>query len=87
MRRIFLASGIIVAVVGLNIWILMGANRGWTKTSEMITVTDEVTGLEGVNHEVKFKPGVDFLGAAFGAGFLLCAIGLFMKKQKPHEHA
>ena len=52
-------------------WAAAGANRGWTKTHIPIKTVDAVTGLEGIQWQEKFIPGVDFLGAALlGAGIL-----------------
>jgi hypothetical protein len=52
-------------------WAAAGANRGWTKTRIPIKTVDAVTGLEGIQWQEKFVPGVDFLGAPLlGAGFL-----------------
>jgi hypothetical protein len=65
-------------------WAAAGANRGWTKTRVPIKTTDTVTGLEGIQWQDKFVPGVDFLGAAaLGAG-VLAGLSLFVPpKSKP----
>jgi len=61
----------ILLVGSIAFWAAAGANRGWTKTRVPKKVVDEVTGLEGIQWQDKFVPGVDFLGAALlGAGFL-----------------
>ena len=52
-------------------WAAAGANRGWTKTRIPKKIEDPATGLEGVQWQEQFVPGVDFLGAAvLGAGVL-----------------
>ena len=59
-------------------WMATGANHGWTKTHVPIKVVDQVTGLEGIQWQDKFVPGVDFLGAAvLGAG-ILAGVSLFV---------
>jgi len=71
MKRTLRVTAAILAVAGIAFWAAAGANRGWTKTRVPKRVVDEVTGLEGVQWQDKFVPGVDFLGAALlGAGFL-----------------
>ena len=61
-----------VLIVGaIAFWAATGANRGWTKTHIPKKTVDETTGLEGIQWQEKFVPGVDFLGAALlGAGVL-----------------
>ena len=62
-------------------WVTAGANRGWTKTHVPIKTVDTVTGLEGVQWQTRFVPGVDFLGAAvLGAG-ILAGISLFVSSK------
>ncbi|MGO8839411.1 MAG: hypothetical protein ACLQAH_16815 [Limisphaerales bacterium] len=63
-------------------WAASGANRGWTKTRIPQRITDETTGLEGIQWQRKFVPGVDFLGAAgLGAGVLAGISFLFRRNQ------
>ena len=69
-------------VGSLAYWAAAGANCGWTKTRVPTKITDEVTGLEGVQWQSKFVPGVDFLGAAvIGAAALTGVSFLFRKNQ------
>lgn len=61
----------VLMVGAIAFWAAAGANRGWTKTRVPLKVPDPVTGLEGVQWQDKFVPGVDFLAAALlGAGLL-----------------
>jgi hypothetical protein len=55
---------LVLALAALATWLASGGNRGWTKTSVPKKTVDEVTGLEAVNYERRFVPGLDFLGAA-----------------------
>ena len=71
MKRTLRIIAAVLVVGAIAFWVAAGANRGWTKTRVPKKVVDEVTGLEGIQWQDKFVPGVDFLGAAFlGAGFL-----------------
>lgn len=71
MKRTFRIIAAVLVVGAIAFWVAAGANRGWTKTRVPKKVVDEVTGLEGIQWQDKFVPGVDFLGAALlGAGFL-----------------
>jgi hypothetical protein len=71
MKRTLRIIAAVLVVGAIAFWAATGANRGWTKTRVPKKVVDEVTGLEGIQWQDKFVPGVDFLGAALlGAGFL-----------------
>ena len=71
MKRTLRIIAAVLVVGAIAFWVAAGANRGWTKTRVPKKVVDEVTGLEGIQWQDKFVPGVDFLGAALlGAGFL-----------------
>ena len=64
------------------VWAASGANRGWTKTSIPVKTLDNVTGLEGIQWQHQFVPGVDFLGlAGCGAAVLIGVSFLFRKNQ------
>jgi hypothetical protein len=67
----WLAVAIALAVVA--VWAFSGGNAGWTKTSVPIKTVDEVTGIEGIQYQQKFVPGLDFLGlgAVVVAGLLM----------------
>lgn len=64
-----LALGLALAAVA--VWLALGANRGWTKTSVPVTTVDEVTGIENRVYQSRFVPGIDLLGVTLlGAGLL-----------------
>ena len=68
-------------------WAAAGASRGWTKTRVPVKTVDAVTGLEGIQWQGKFVPGVDFLGAAvLGAGVLAGLSLLVPRKSKPQRN-
>lgn len=77
-------ASLVVALGAVAFWLLAGANRGWTRTSEPKKSLDEVTGIEGITYEKRFVPGLDFLwGALLGGGILAGAALLFRKKPTP----
>lgn len=68
---LILAAGIVLS------WILLGANRGWTRTSVAIPKKDPVTDQDYFEWQKKFVPGVEILGAGllitaalFGVSFI-----------------
>ena len=82
MRRVLRIVAILVALGGLGFWLAAGANAGWTKNRVEKRTVDEVTGIEAVNFENKFVPGVDFLGGiAVGAGALI-GVSFFIRRKQ-----
>jgi hypothetical protein len=83
MKRILRIIALILIVGALAVWAATGANRGWTKNKVPIKTVDEVTGLEGIQWQDKFVPGVDLLAAStLGAGVLVGISFLFRTKPK-----
>ncbi len=71
LRRILQGLAGLLLLGGLCFWLARGANRGWTKTSVPVKTLDPVLGIEAINYEKRFVPGVEFLGVAVvGAGIL-----------------
>jgi len=75
----------LILVSAVVFWLFAGADRGWTKTTVAVKKLDEVTGIEGIEYEKRFVPGLDFLGAAgLGAGILaVCSV---MIRRKPNHN-
>ena len=87
-RRVLQLVSLAVVFAAVAFWFVTGANRGWTKTSEPKRTLDEVTGIEGITYEKRYRPGFDFLGAALlGAGILAAASLLFRKQPTPNRPA
>ena len=81
MRKALFLFALLILAGSAGFWLFAGANRGWTKTSVPVKTLDEVTGIEKVDYQQRFVPGVDFLGeAAIGAALLTGAAFLFRKK-------
>jgi hypothetical protein len=81
MKRTLRTLAVVLALAAGSAWLVTGANQGWTKTSVAIKTVDEVTGLEGVEYQKRFVPGLDFLGSALlAAGFLAGASLLFKNR-------
>jgi hypothetical protein len=81
MKRTFRIIAAVLVIGAIAFWVAGGANRGWTKTRVPKKVVDEVTGLEGIQWQEKFVPGVDFLGAALLAAGILTGIS-FLSRAK-----
>ena len=69
-----------VAAIGVILWLALGANRGWTKTSVTHWQKDPVTDIDGPVIEKRFVPGIELLAAwlaanavLFGVSFLGCS--------------
>jgi hypothetical protein len=71
MRRALRIFATILVLAAVACWLAAGANRGWTKTSVPLKTVDEVTGLDHIEWQEKFVPGIDFLGATLVAAALL----------------
>ena len=74
MRRTLRMIAAMLIFGSIAYWAATGANRGWTKTKVPQKTVDATTGLEGVQWQEKFEPGVDFLGAAMLAAGILTGV-------------
>ncbi len=83
MRMTFRWLALVVLAAALAVWLARGANRGWTKTSVPIRKLDEVTGIEGIEYQKRFVPGVDFLAGSFIVAGLAGVVSFFFKKPNP----
>jgi hypothetical protein len=78
MKRTLRIIALVLIVGATAFWAAAGADWGWTKTRVPKKVVDEVTGLEGVQWQDKFVPGIDFLGAAFLGAGVLAGVSIFV---------
>jgi hypothetical protein len=85
LKRPLRVIALLVFAAAVAFWMIAGANRGWTTTTVPVKKLDEVTGIVGIEHQDRFVPGLDFLGAAgIAAGILVgCS---FVVRGKPNPH-
>jgi hypothetical protein len=81
MKRALRILAAALAVAAAALWIATGANRGWTKTSEVVKTVDEVTGIEGISYRKCFIPGLDFLGGALLGVGILAGASVFLRNK------
>ena len=81
MKRFLRIIAAILMAGAVVFWAAAGANRGWTKTRIPIKIVDAVTGLEGIQWQNKFVPGIDFMGAALLGAGVLAGISLFIPRK------
>lgn len=79
LRRV--AAG--MAAGSLLLWLVLGANVGWTKTTVTKWHKDPVTELEGPVYEPRFQPGVDLLAVSLLAAAAVFAASLFAPRTAP----
>ncbi len=72
-----------IAVCGLGLWASLGANRGWTRTTVPVKTVDTVTGIEGIEYQKKFVPGVDLLGGALLGSAMFAGTSVLFRKKQP----
>lgn len=71
MKRVIRLAALVLALGVALWWLSAGANRGWTKTSIPKRTVDEVTGIEAIEYQRRFVPGLEILAIALlGAGAL-----------------
>lgn len=80
--RLTLRVAALLLVAGAGVWWMQaGRNTGWHKDQVAVTKTDEITGIEFVEYEPRFVPGIDVLAAAAAGGLLLTGISFFIKRR------
>ena len=85
MKRILQILAVLALLAAGSIWLVTGANRGWTRTSEAVKTLDPVTEIEGITYVKKFKPGVDFLGGGAAVAAALAGASIFFRNKKPTQ--
>ena len=85
MKRALRILALVVAVAAILGWFALGANRGWTRTSVPVKIVDQVTGIEGVEYQKKFVPGVELLGGALLGASVLAGASLFFRNQQTNK--
>ncbi|MCB1127454.1 MAG: hypothetical protein KDM81_13245 [Verrucomicrobiae bacterium] len=82
MRRNLRYAACFIALLATTWWGARGFNRGFTKTSVPVPVIDEITGIESVDYQPRFVPGIDFLGVSAAAASLLAGSSLLFRKSR-----
>lgn len=82
MKRNLRIAAFVLLLAALAFWAASGANRGWTKNQVQIKTTDEVTGLESIQWQDKFVPGMDFLALSLAACGLLAGASFLIRNTK-----
>ncbi len=85
MKRTLRVFALTIAVGALGLWALLGANRGWTRTSVPVQTTDEVTGIQGIQYQKKFVPGLDLLGGALLGSAMFAATSLLFRQKQQQQ--
>ena len=76
---------LVLALGTAILWIALGANRGWTRTSVPVKIVDDVTGIEGVQYRQQFVPGLDILGSALLGAGLLAGASFFLSNSTKNQ--
>jgi len=82
MNRALCVLSLFVAVAATVGWVALGANRGWTRTTQPVKIVDEVTGIEGIQYEKKFVPGLELLGGALLVATLMAGSSFFFRDRQ-----
>ena len=82
MRRILRVIAALLAILCLAVWIALGANRGWTKTTSTRMEKDPVTEIEYPVIAKHFSPGIEVLGIGLLASVALVGLSFTIKKCK-----
>ena len=82
MRRTLRVVAVLLGVICVAVWLALGANRGWTKTTRTRMEKDPVTEIDYPAVEKRFSPGVEALGAGLLLSAALAGIS-FAFKPKP----
>ena len=80
MNKILKITSAIIFVAAIAIWLLQGANTGWTKTEQEIQKVDEITGIEYTEYQKQLTLGIELpVAGTIAAGLLLASSFLFKR--------
>lgn len=85
MKRALQLLALVLAGTATLGWLVLGANRGWTRTSVPMKTVDEVTGIEGIQYQSRFVPGIELLGLALIGAGTLAGASLFFRNQQTKQ--
>lgn len=81
MKKAVRILALLFLALALIWWLAAGANPGWTKTLVPVKIVDEVTGIEGLEYQSRFVPGLDFLAAALVGSGVLAGISRLLRNK------
>jgi hypothetical protein len=73
--------GALFALAIFSYWAAAGMNTGWTKDKIALKKTDEVTGIEYLEYQDHFLPGLEFLTLGVGLGLAMITVTFFLRKK------
>ena len=85
MKRSLQILAVVLAVATLSVWLVKGANTGFTKNRVQVKTVDPITEIEQVEWQDKFLPGLDFLGGGLGVAGALLVSSLFIRKSNKQQ--
>ena len=80
MRKFLQTVAVGSAAASLLVWLALGSNVIWTRTSVTKWQKDPVTEIEGPVIEKKFVPGIDLLVLGLAGALALFVASLFVSK-------
>lgn len=75
------ATAALTVAAVLILWVAGGAHRGWSMNRVPLKKSDEITGIEYVEYEDRFVPGLEVLAGGAGASVLLFGLSFLFRKQ------
>ncbi len=73
---------IVIFLISIGLWLVDGANTGWTTTEQEIQKIDEITEIEYTVYEKKLTFGIELPVAGTIAAAFVFAASLFFKPTK-----
>jgi hypothetical protein len=83
-RRYLRVAAMMLGVSSVALWLTLGANRGWTKTTRTEMKKDPVTDIDYPVVEKRFSPGVELLGAVLLISVALAGVSFAFKPKPKH---
>jgi len=81
-RRNLRVVALLLGLTSIALWLALGANRGWTKTTRTEMKKDPITEIDYPVIEKDFSPGVEALGAGLMISAAVAGLS-FAFKPKP----
>jgi hypothetical protein len=84
-RRILRVAALLLGLASIVLWLVLGANRGWTKVTETRMEKDPTAdNMDYPVTEKKFRPGIDALGAGLLFSASLAGLSFAFKPKPKH---